>query len=185
MIFEQAPFLEGDTVYLRGLCPEDAEGEYPTWFNSAEVCSHNSHHRFAYTKADALAYIEGLNSDKSKLVLAIVDKQSHRHVGNVTLQNINYIDRCAEYAIVIGEKKYWGRGIATEVVRLILEHGFEELNLNRIHFATASNNIGVIKFAERVGFVQEGVRRQAFFKNGEYHDMIEFGLLKNEWRNLK
>ena len=182
-VMQQTPFLNGKSVFLRGLCPEDAEGNYPVWFNSSDICLYNSHHRFPYTKAEAILYIENLAADKTKLIFAIIENQTFQHIGNAALQDISYIDRSAEIAFIIGEKRYWGGGIATEVGALIIGHGFQQLNLNRIYMGTSANNIGMIKVAEKLGFAKEGTRRQAFYKNGQYVDLVEFGLLRTEWNH--
>jgi len=182
--FQQIPFVAGTNIYLRGLSLEDAEGNYVNWINSSEVCLYNSHHRFPYTKKQAISYIENLINDKSKLVFAIIENHTSTHIGNISLQDIDYISRTADIAFILGEKEYWGKGIAFEVGRLMLEHGFKQLNLHRITLGTSIENIGMIKVAEKLGFTKEGVRRQAHFKNGKYSDIIEFGLLRSEWKEL-
>ena len=77
---EQMPFLEGDTIYLRALCETDAESDYPSWFNSSKVCQYNSHHRFPYTKEDSIAFIRKLADDRSRIIFAIVDKKTYKHI---------------------------------------------------------------------------------------------------------
>jgi RimJ/RimL family protein N-acetyltransferase len=175
------PFLEANTIFLRGLCAEDVEGNYPNWFNSSEICLYNSHHRFPYTKDEAISYIKNLSNDKTKLVLAIIDKKSSRHIGNISLQCINYINRTAEIAFILGEKEYWGKGIATDAGELIIKHGFNELNLNRIYMGIIKDNTGMLKVAKKLRFTQEGIKRQALYKSGRYFDLVELGLLNEEW----
>lgn len=173
-------FIEGTRISLRPLVLKDLEGDYISWLNDPEVSAFNSHHTFPYTIEAARAYINDVKDLKRDLVLAIVTKESGRHIGNISLQNIDYISRTAEYAIMIGDKEYWGKGIATEASGLILAHGFNALNLHRIYCGTSNKNIAMQKTALALGFVQEGVRREAFFKSGEYVDIIEYGLLEGE-----
>jgi len=175
------PFLEGKLIFLRGLCSEDADGGYPLWFNSDDINKHNSHHRHPYSRTEAISYIEALSEDRTKLVLAIVDKDTNRHIGNVALQDINNINRSANLAIIIGEKDFWGRGIAVEASRLIISHGFFELNLHRIDAGTSSENASAIAWLEKLGFIKEGHKRRAHYKNGCYHDILEYGILREEW----
>lgn len=175
-------FLEGENFYLRNLNKEDINGNYIHWFDDSEVCKMNSHHRFPNSEESMIKYIESVNNYSDKLVLAIINKDDKAHIGNVSLQNIKYINRSAEFAIIIGEKKYWGKGVGKQCGKLIIEHGFSEINLHRIYCGTLSKNNGMINLAETLGFKKEGVRREAEFKNGEYLDIIEFGLLKDEWK---
>lgn len=175
-------FLESEKIYLRPLKEEDAEGNYRYWLNDREVCLGNSHQRFPITELSLKKYINESNGSSSKLLLGIFDKSTDSHVGNASLQNINYIARSAEFAIVIGEREFWNKGIGRDVGVLIIDHGFKALNLNRIYCGTYSINHGMQKLALYLGFKQEGIRREADFKEGNYVDIIEYGLLKREWK---
>lgn len=175
-------FIDGENIYMRPLDKEDIKGNYINWFDDEEVCKMNSHHRFPYSEESMLKYIESVNNSSKDLVLGIIDKKEKIHIGNISLQNINYINRTAEFAIIIGEKDYWGKGYSKEAGKLIIEHGFSVLNLRRVYCGTISKNVGMINLAKSLGFKQEGIRCEAEFKNGKYLDTIEFGLLKKLWK---
>ena len=176
-------FLEGQRLYLRPLSEVDAEGEYPSWLNSAKVCAGNSHHLYPYSNKQAIEYIRQIQLSRTDLVLAIVQKNDDRHIGNIALQSINPIHRSAELSILIGDPDSWGLGYATEASQLICKQGFEALNLRRIGCGTYANNIGMQRVAIAIGMKKEGVRRQAIFKDGQYLDLIEYGLLRDEYKN--
>jgi RimJ/RimL family protein N-acetyltransferase len=175
-------FLNGKICYLRPLEFDDLLGGYPNWLNDPEVCKYNGHLVFPYTHKQAEDYITFANNTKDNIILAIIvkkaDKAKDTHIGNIALQNINLINRTADISIIIGEKEFWGKGYATEAYQLLIEHGFKTLNLNRIACGTMEGNVAMKKLAIALGFKEEGNRRQALFKNGEYVDVIEFGLLK-------
>ena len=175
------PFLIGEKIYLRALVETDSEGPYPTWFNDAEVCRGNTHHIFPYTVDAARAYIQRASSDQRQLVLAIVRREDDTHIGNIALDNIDHINRTAELTIIIGDKSRWGKGYGKEAARLICDHGFLALNLNRIACGTFEDNVAMRKLAEYLGMVEEGRRRQAVYKLGRYVDVIEYGVLRNEY----
>lgn len=174
-------FLTGERVSLRPLIEADADGPYVTWFNDAEVCRGNSHHVFPYTREQALSYIRQSTQGREMLVLAIVLKGDQRHIGNIALQGIHSLNRSAEFAIVIGDKSTWGQGYGHEAAALLFEHAFKTLNLHRIACGTFADNAGMIKLAAALGMKQEGVRRQAVFKDGRYQDVVEYGLLREEF----
>jgi ribosomal-protein-alanine N-acetyltransferase len=174
-------FLQGTKVYLRPLEENDAYGNYAKWFNEAEVCVGNGHHIFPYLNEHALDYINRTRQSKNSLVLAIISVENDEHIGNISLQDIHTIFRSAEFGIILGEKQYWNRGVSKEAARLIIHHGFAALNLNRISCGTFENNLGMHKLAESLGFKKEGVRRSAAYKNNVYLDVVEYGLLKEEW----
>jgi [ribosomal protein S5]-alanine N-acetyltransferase len=175
-------FLQGESIYLRPLEQGDLTMEYVAWLNDTEVCEFNSHAVFPYTKEKMESYYQHLQqTSSSNIVLAIIDKSNHNHIGNISLQSINWINRNAEYAILLGEKSYWGKGVASEASILICEYGFSRLNLHRIYCGTSSKNIGMQKLAAKMNMKQEGIRKEAIFKNGEYLDIVEYGVLKNDF----
>ena len=174
-------FIKGATVELRPFGREHVTQEYISWFNDPEVTEYNRHGSTKYTLERALEYLDEMQHSSGSIVFAIIAKDANRHVGNISLQKIDLLSRNAEYAILLGEKEYWGKGIAKEASVLILKHGFKELNLHRIYCGTPVKNIPMQKLAASLGFVQEGIRKDAMFKNGEFVDVIEYGLLRSNY----
>lgn len=179
------PFLVGKVAYLRALEKEDLLGNYFQWFNDQEVCRFNAHGRVPNNMKSMDAYLERAYSDPSLAVFAICFLENDAHVGNICLQGINLIDRSAEYAVVLGEKDCWGKGVAKDASDLLLQHGFRTLNLHRIYCGTSEENTGMQKLATYMGMKEEGRRREALFKNGRYVDILEYGLLRDEYLFLK
>lgn len=175
------PFLIGETIYLRALNLTDLEGNYPNWLNDPVITLQNSHHVFPYSKIELENYIKNAYTSTDKLPLAIVDIKSDKHIGNISLVDINYISRRSNWGLVIGERDFWGKGIASEALILILKHAFDTLNLERVFSGTTSKNIATQKLMEKVGMKKEGVSRKHIFKNGEYLDIINYGILKDEF----
>ena len=180
-VMSDVPFLSGEKVYLRRLRESDAQGPYPSWFNDEEVCRGNSHHVFPYSQEQALAYIRENQGTDCRLVLAIARKEDGAHIGNIALDNINYFNRTAALTIIVGDKAAWGKGYGREAALLICEHGFVTLNLHRIFSGTFEDNAGFRRIAQYLGMVEEGRRRQEAFKLGRYVDIVEYGLLRDEF----
>lgn len=175
------PFLIGERLYLRPLDREDLNGNYISWLNDPEVSKGNSHHIIPYDYELAKNYIDNAYNSNDKLILAVVLKENDIHIGNISLLNINYLHQNAEFAILFGEKKYWGKGYSKNASLLIIRHGFEALNLKRIYCGTFSENIPMIKLADYLCMKKEGLRRKAFYKSGKFIDIAEFGVLKQEF----
>src|SRR5258708_204947 len=95
-------FLRDEVVQLRPLLPSDAEGCYPGWLNDPEATRYNSHRVFPYLREQARSYIDQVRASRTDLVLAIEDRVTGRHVGNIALQAIHSTNRSAEFAILIG-----------------------------------------------------------------------------------
>jgi len=175
----EGSIIQGERIYLRPLRLGDIEGNYPKWFDDPEVCKHNDHIPFTKTKQDFIDYINKVINSKNDYVFAICDKENNKHIGNISLQKINHNYKNAEVAIIIGEKDYWGKGIGREAWQLVMDYGFNILNLHRIYCGTHEENFGMQKIAVSCGMKEEGRLKDAMFKNGKYGDVILYGAIKN------
>jgi len=169
--------LEGKRVYLRPLQESDAEGNYPDWLNDKEVCRYNSHGDTLYTKETALSYIKSVQNNPSCRVFAVCENQSDKHIGNISLQAISLKNKNAEFAILMGEKSFWGRGFSKEASELLFTYGFNELKLHRIYCGTSQANTAMQRLALSLGMEFEGRRKEAMFKDGKFWDILEYGIV--------
>lgn len=169
--------LSDDVVVLRHLEVADADGAYRHWFNDPEVVRHNSHGRFPMTVEQLKKYVVECQQDRGTMVLAVVLRETGRHVGNISLQRINWIDRNAEIAFVLGESDCHGKGIMQRAGALLIQHAFHTLNLHRVYCGTLATNEGMKKLAVKLNMKEEGCRKEAIFKDGRYLDIIEYGVL--------
>ncbi|MBU2538874.1 MAG: GNAT family N-acetyltransferase [Proteobacteria bacterium] len=168
--------------FVRPLAEEDLDGAYPKWFENQDVCRYNSHGKFFKTKAYFKKYLDDINKE-DRVVWAICHA-TDGHIGNVSLQEISLINRTAEFAILLGEKRHWRKGLGLLASRRILEHGFNQLNLERIYCGMAATNEGMKKLALAMGMSLEGTRRQHLFLDGSRVDMLEYGILQSEFRKV-
>ena len=83
--------------------------------------------------------------------------------------------------IGLGERAYWGKGYGTDAMRLALRFGFMELNLNRVTLNVFEYNPRAIRSYEKAGFRHEGRQRQFLHRNGKRWDVLEMGILREEW----
>lgn len=87
----------------------------------------------------------------------------------------------------IVELGYWldaamqGKGVVTLACRTMLRHAFEEHQVHKVVISCATDNMRSRAVAERLGFVQEGILRQADRLHGRYVDGVFYGLLVDEW----
>lgn len=170
-------FLTGKKIYLRGLEENDLSGDYFQWFNDIETCRYNSHATFPNTEKRMREYFNYIQSAKDIVVFAIIEKKSDKHVGNISLQNIDWISRNAEMAFIINAK-YGGKGYGYEAGTLVINYAFERLNLIRVYCGTSEKNIPMQRLAEKLNMKKEGVRHKAMYKMGQYVDIYEYGMLR-------
>lgn len=164
--------------YVRTLREEDLLGPYMSWFEDQEVCRYNSHGKFFKSQSDFRNYIDNLKGE-DQVVWAICHS-TDGHIGNISLQKISFIHRHAEFAMLIGDKNHWCKGVGTMASQALFIHGFNKLNLERIWCATTSTNVALNNLATKLGMVKEGCRRSHLYMDGKWVDMIEFGLLRRE-----
>ena len=106
-------------------------------------------------------------------------------IGFVVLFNLKWRNQTAELAIGIGEQAYRGKGYGHDALNLILNYAFAELCLRRVSLTVLDYNARAIRAYERVGFQREGAHRQAVNRNAQYHDLLLYGILREEWLSLQ
>ena len=142
--------IEGVRIQLRILTEDMVTEKYVSWLNDPEVT------KYLETKS---ATIEGLKKfvhekyiSDSCLFFGIFVKNSNEHIGNVKLEPIDFNKKTAVLGTLIGDKNYWGKGIASEVYRYLSRYCFEELKLETISAGIYNDAIGAIKAVQNVGF---------------------------------
>jgi RimJ/RimL family protein N-acetyltransferase len=119
------------------------------------------------------------------LTIEVMEGNSWVTIGNLGLFDIHPRAHSAEVGIMIGNKNYWDKGYGTEAMELVLQHGFETLNLHRIMLHVYAFNPRAIRSYEKAGFVEEGRMRQSVYAEGTYHDTILMSILREEWDGRK
>lgn len=180
---ERVTYLEGRSCYLRPVLKSDAGSRYLSWINNEETLRYLDYGRFPTTLEQLREYIADKKGSSSTLFLAIVSKASGKHIGNVKLEPINWVNRSAGFSIFIGNEKYRSKGIGKEVVRLMIDCAFYRLNLRRISLGVINGNVRALNLYKKMGFKVEGVEREAIYnpKDKIYVNNIKMGLLKKEY----
>lgn len=173
--------LRGKNIYLRLLEREDIP-KRTSWINDEET---NRMFRFDWpiSVSKSQQWFNTTMLDNTKIHFVIVDKHTNQLIGMTGLLGITHKDKHAEVYLTIGEKDYRGKGLSTEVLKLLIQYSFENLGLERLYAHNFIYNIASQKMFEKVGFMKEGVMRKHSFKNGKLEDINIYGLLKEEWEN--
>jgi len=108
----------------------------------------------------------------------------HTFVGTAKLDAISKHTRSAWDGIMIGDKRYHGKGLAGQVYSELLNYAFNKLGLNRVNGGCNENNVPMIKTFERLGYSLEGRLRQADYIDGEFSDHLYFGILRKDFLSL-
>ncbi len=125
------------------------------------------------------AWFKSISSNNTRLDWVItVDGED---VGLVSIVCIDRVNRRCEWAYYLASPSVRGKGIGKSVEMNILAYVFETLELNKLCCEVFCSNEIVIKIHEKYGSVVEGTRRQHIFKDGQFHDIVQMGILREDW----
>jgi len=139
-------------------------------------------HPYTLKNAEDFIKLTHLKINKKKAFeYGIELKETRGIIGMIGLMNIDYNNKNAEVGYWLG-KKYWGKGIMKEAIKLIINFGFKKLMLVRIYARVMHPNIASAKLLEKSGFEYEGTMRKSTFRNGNWMDNLNYSILCNEFK---
>ena len=106
-------------------------------------------------------------------------------IGQCALFQFDAVAQSCALGITIGDKGYWGRGYGSDAIRLLLDYAFRLRNIRRIYLTVNSTNERAIGAYRRCGFVEEGRLRQHVWSAGQYIDLVNMGILRDEWEPVQ
>lgn len=169
--------LEG--CVLRWPEPADLDELY-VYKNDPEIAALLGGFNTGYAMQDLRDWLEHHRRRSDEVLFAIAAPDNHC-IGHVGLYNIDARVRMAELGILIGDRAYWGQRLGYVCTRFCLDYGFYELNLNRISTSVLAENTRSLRLFRSVGFRDEGLLRQAQYKNGRYLDAVLLAMLRDEY----
>ena len=172
----------GEQVRLRAVERDDLP-RFVEWLNNPEVRRGLARYLPLSLAEEERWFEDSLQVPPAERPFSIDVRQGEawQHIGGASLMHIDARARHAEVGIHIGDAGVWGQGLGTQAMCLILRHGFETLNLNRVYLRVYEDNSRALAVYRRLGFREEGRLRQDRFLEGKYWDTLLMGLLKSEW----
>jgi [ribosomal protein S5]-alanine N-acetyltransferase len=177
--------IETKRLILRKLSIKDKEHIFE--YASQEIVSRyvpwEVHHSLEDT-VEFLKLIEKKNEKKNRLTWGIVLKEENKLIGTIDLIRLDSIHKKAEFAYVLSNF-YWGKGFMQEAAEALLDYGFNDLNLNKISAQIMLGNKQSERVIEKLGMTEEGILRQDFCYKGEFIDLKNFSILKEEYESMR
>ncbi len=174
------------TVFFRAFEPEDVDLIH-LWKNDDELNELTVGLNKKTTIEDDQRWLNNIkNHHPYYAYWAICSKETGKMIGYASLVNIHYINSSAETgAILIGDPNFNDGYAWIESVLFLFEYAFERLNLNRLYGKSLVGH-KISNLVEPLMFMkQEGILRQAVYKNGRYYDVSYAGILKSEYEAHK
>lgn len=170
---------------LRELQRDDLR-EINIWRNNPDLIKFlGAPFRFINLDTDVHWYENYMNNRRNSIRCAIIDETQEKIIGLISLVSIDYMNQSAELHIMIGDTNNQGKGAGTFAVRAMLEHAFNNMNLHRIELLVLADNDRAKHLYEKQGFVCEGRKRKAVFKNGKFVDYLMYAILKENYKKSK
>ena len=174
--------LKGNTINLVEFTSRHLENpNYFIWLRDISVV--NTIGRLDYlinlSYNDVQDYINNLLASSDNCLFAIETIEGE-FIGTLKIGHIDWRTGTADIGIMIGDKDYWGKGVAKESISLACNYAFDFLCLRKLSSGCAAQNIAMVKAFESIGFKKEGQIRKKLLISGNYDDHILFGVFIDE-----
>lgn len=169
-------------VMLRRPEPKDLDALY-VQKNDPELGALLGGFHRGYSRADLQAWLEAHRTARDEVLWAIADPRSDACLGHVGLYKIDHRVGTAEFAILLGARPWWGKGVGKACTAFAVSYAFAQLNLRRVYLEVLATNDRAAALYRKLGFKDEGRLRQHQFKNGSYVDVLLMGLMRDEWQH--
>lgn len=174
--------LMGDRIYLspKGVSEESIK-KYTEWMNDFNVTDYIGRTDQIVTLTGEKEWLENCAKNTDNREFDIVELNSNKLVGTISLEQFSWVNRSSVLGIFIGDKDFRDNGYGTEAINLLLEYGFKYLNLHSIRLDLIAINERAHKCYLKCGFKDTGRSRDAIFLNGKYYDELHMDILESEF----
>lgn len=175
----------GKQVRLTAVTPNDLP-VLTRWWQDAEFQRlYDGVPAYPKTEAQLAKRVEDGQKGDTVFLFAIRPAAGEEIIGLLEFDGVMWPHGTSYISIGIGQAENRGKGYGREAMQLGLDYAFNELNLHRVSLVVFSYNQSAIKLYESLGFVREGVYREALHRDGRRHDMYLYGILRREWAQNK
>lgn len=170
--------LAYEDLLLRSITVEDTD-DILRWRNAENVKKY-------FIKQQEISREDHLNWMKNKvetgrvIQFMMLSKTAGCPIGTVYLQDIDRVNRKAEYGIFIGEHSFTGKGYGSMAAKCMIHYAFTELNLHRLYLRVYEDNDRAISSYEKAGFKKEALLKDDVWVRGEYRNIVLMGIIKGE-----
>jgi RimJ/RimL family protein N-acetyltransferase len=170
--------LEGEQIYLTPVGSNDIE-TFMVFMNDEEVRILARSRRDVLNEYNTKEMVEKLQKYEESFLICRQD--THEKIGYALIMDRDEYNREASIALVIGKKENRGKGFGEEALKLLLKHGFINLNLESMHLGVYEYNETAIKLYEKVGFKWVGKRRNAKIIGNRKYDEVIMDMIADEY----
>ncbi|MBL8348661.1 MAG: GNAT family N-acetyltransferase [Rubrivivax sp.] len=179
------PVLHGHGVTLRPVHPGDAEALLAATLDPENMRLTGTHAMF--TIEQVRRHYESVANAQDRFDFAITrsDDPQSRWLGEAVLRNVDRENRSAGFRISLAGQAHYGQGLGSAAIGLLLDFAFGPLALHRVELEVYDFDPRARHVYEKLGFVVEGLRRDALWWEGAWHDAVSMALLESEWSTAR
>lgn len=179
---EGLTMYEGVLVRLRAYAKEEMD-YVKDLINRSEIKKYLSPGiPFPYTLEDELKFYESISANNDTYTFAMETKDAKELIGGCGINAIDWKNSTATVGIFIGKDRFLSKGYGTDAMKVLVNFIFDEMNINKIKLEVYSFNLRAIKCYEKLGFKEEGCLRKELFREGKYHDVLHYGMFRDEFK---
>lgn len=160
---------------LKILKVNDVTQSYVDWYSNFDVIRFSNNQHRTFTLEGQRKYVSDCIDDSNSDLYGIFD--NNLHIGNIIINGLKSLHKCAEISYVVGDINYWRKGVGSFAISSLISISKNDYSLNKLFAGTSEENIGSIKVLEKNGFVLEGKKLQHLFYGGKFHNQLDFGLI--------
>jgi ribosomal-protein-alanine N-acetyltransferase len=173
--------IETERLFLRELSPRVYKHVF-AHLTDDELLKFFGHNSQSELDDERRRYEGGLGTfNKTYFIFHMIEKQGNRTIGVIGYHTWYTQHNRAEIFYMVRDESMRRQGFAREAIRPVLEHGFSEMQLNRVEAFLSPENKPSVRLMEIGGFRREGRLTGHYLINGKYEDSDVYGLLASEY----
>lgn len=166
-------------IRLEELTLSNVNKTYQKWMNDSEIFRFSKQSNKKHSLKQIKEFVLNKKKSKSEFLykILIYENKKNKHIGNIKLGPINFENKTADISYFIGEKNYWGQGITTEAIKIIINLAKKKFKLKKLQAGHWEKNIASKKVLLKNKFKLEGVlKSQIQTKKGRINRYL-YGLI--------
>jgi len=172
--------VEGEKIIILPFYKELITNRYVNWFKDEKINYYLQYQGEETTLDDIRTYVHDLLSN-GHYFFAVLDKETKLHIGNVRIEIISKYAHIGKFSMIIGDSNYHGKGIGTEVVKLVIDIAFNQIKLRKLTVDVVSENTPAVRVYEKNNFIIEGRLKECFFKHNKYFDFLTMSIFNRNF----
>jgi RimJ/RimL family protein N-acetyltransferase len=178
-------YWQNDLVRLRAIQENDWEQHYNNSFDSEA-------RRFLqlqielpsteYKEREFISKNMNFTSTNNGMIMFSIETIDGKLIGGIVLNSIDEKNGTFSIGMQI-DRDHRGKGYGTAAMQILLGYAFNERRMNKFNGAVLAGNVASIKMMKKLGCIEEGVRKENIYTNGQYIDEILFGLTRKNFKN--